>query len=59
MIKKVAILLNSPVLGGAERSVIQQSLLIEKQHQVFYFVPLINDNQKQASRMIEFIHNFF
>lgn len=40
--KKVAFILNSPQLGGAERSLIHQAQLITSQENTYFFIPSIN-----------------
>lgn len=56
MSKRVAIILNSPYLGGAERSIIYQTSFLEEGIEKEYFIPIINSDQKALQLIEEFIN---
>lgn len=53
--KKIAIFLNGPILGGAERSIIQQVSLVKVPAQFTLFIPQIKGYS--SHEMEEFIHS--
>jgi glycosyltransferase involved in cell wall biosynthesis len=48
MTKKIAILLNTPILGGAERSIVQQVKLVSDLYNCTFFIPLIEGRREHS-----------
>jgi glycosyltransferase involved in cell wall biosynthesis len=55
MNKKIAILLNTPILGGAERSIVQQIDLLGKNYDYTFFIPIIQGRDNQAEQLVALI----
>jgi len=57
MNKNILIVLNSPYLGGAERSIIHQSSIIESNHNVTFFIPYLYSLQEETLDISTHIKN--
>lgn len=53
--KKIAFLMNSSILGGAERSMVLQTSFLDEKIEKTFFIPVINNNMKSTEKLVTLI----